>query len=396
MKPQPTYVSHTTSFSSYTTFVTPSRLRNSVGGKRGPFVRRSSRGIGGTSSSRLSHSRPRRSYSSAAAAVVRKRSPTSRFSIDLAGRQTNLTANPALDMPAIAPDGRIAFVSTREGRPDVYVMDADGSDVRRLTNSPFSVTGRAEDEDRVSCCDFGDTQVAWAPSGRRLVFDATNWYVPPVCMRNCVTWNTYSIGDDGSGLSLVAPDARAPAWSPSGRSVAHVGGVNPFGIATDVAIRRLDGSRVRFVDARNPVSYLGPAWSPRGNEIAFHVAVPSQRSVDLRRARRRDEAPPPRPGQPARVGAKRRSACVPRPRPGLDYTLLTMSRTGGRKRVHAPRCLSRGCCLEPRRANASLFVSKAPPLRAARASDDDPGRSPDASRGAAAHRQTAVGGPVEP
>ena len=39
--------------------------------------------------------------------------------------------------PAYSPDGsRIAFVSTRDGQPEVYVMDADGTDAARLTNSP--------------------------------------------------------------------------------------------------------------------------------------------------------------------------------------------------------------------------------------------------------------------
>ena len=38
--------------------------------------------------------------------------------------------------PAFSPDGsRIAFVSLRDGQPEIYVMDADGSDVARLTNS---------------------------------------------------------------------------------------------------------------------------------------------------------------------------------------------------------------------------------------------------------------------
>lgn len=263
------------------------------------------------------------------------------LSIDLAGRQTNLTANPALDMsPAIAPDGRIAFVSTREGRPDLYVMDADGSDVRRLTRSPFSVTGRAEDEDVVSCCDFGDTQVAWAPSGRRLVFDATNGYVPRVCFRNCVTWDAYMIGDDGSGLRLVAPGGKAPAWSPTSQSLAYLDGVDPFGVARDVAIKRLDGSRVRFAAARNPVSYLGPVWSPRGNEIAFHVAVPrSGLWISVVRAdggRRRLLS---LGNRPAWAPSGDRLAFLGRSN-GLEYRLLTMSSAGGRKRVHTPPALS--------------------------------------------------------
>src|SRR5260370_26401158 len=39
--------------------------------------------------------------------------------------------------PAFSPDGsRLAFVTTRDGLPEIYVMDADGTNAARLTNSP--------------------------------------------------------------------------------------------------------------------------------------------------------------------------------------------------------------------------------------------------------------------
>ena len=39
--------------------------------------------------------------------------------------------------PAFSPDGsRIAFTSTRDGQPEIYIMDADGTSAGRLTNSP--------------------------------------------------------------------------------------------------------------------------------------------------------------------------------------------------------------------------------------------------------------------
>lgn len=51
-----------------------------------------------------------------------------------------LTSDPADDLlPAWSPDGRsIAFVSTRNGNPEIYIMDADGQNQRRLT---FNSTG---------------------------------------------------------------------------------------------------------------------------------------------------------------------------------------------------------------------------------------------------------------
>jgi Tol biopolymer transport system component len=52
-------------------------------------------------------------------------------------KQVPLTTNPARDSdPAWSPDGRsIAFVSDRDGNPEIYVMNADGSNQRRLTAS---------------------------------------------------------------------------------------------------------------------------------------------------------------------------------------------------------------------------------------------------------------------
>ncbi len=51
---------------------------------------------------------------------------------------TRLTNDPADDgFPTWSPDGsRIAFFSDRDGNPEIYVMDADGSNVTRLTNHP--------------------------------------------------------------------------------------------------------------------------------------------------------------------------------------------------------------------------------------------------------------------
>ncbi len=66
-----------------------------------------------------------------------------------------LTDNGDFDaMPAWSPDGAsIVFVSDRDGDPDLYAMDADGSDQTRLTNSV------SWEEDPV-----------WAPDGTKILF----------------------------------------------------------------------------------------------------------------------------------------------------------------------------------------------------------------------------------
>ena len=68
----------------------------------------------------------------------------------------NLTADsPANDaFPDFSPDGgRIVFRSGREGNHDIYLMDADGSNVRRLTDHAAT-----------------DTMPAFAPDGKRVAF----------------------------------------------------------------------------------------------------------------------------------------------------------------------------------------------------------------------------------
>jgi dipeptidyl aminopeptidase/acylaminoacyl peptidase len=57
-------------------------------------------------------------------------------------------------LPAWSPDGRrIAFVSTRDGNPEIYVMDSAGQNQRRLTFHPG-----------------GDWRPAWLPDSQHLVF----------------------------------------------------------------------------------------------------------------------------------------------------------------------------------------------------------------------------------
>jgi Tol biopolymer transport system component len=182
--------------------------------------------------------------------------------VDLAGQQTTLAQNPAVDVsPAVARDGRIVFLSTRGGNPDLYVMDGDGRNVRRLTNGGV---------------DWGEdlewSEASWSPSGQEIAFDGKYWAAAPSCEQHCVNWNVLVIGSDGSGLKRVALDARAPAWSPDGRRLAYESAVGSYFDAGSVTISRLDGSGSVQVKAINGESSIGPVWSPRGGELAFDAS----------------------------------------------------------------------------------------------------------------------------
>jgi TolB protein len=141
--------------------------------------------------------------------------------------------------PAYSPDGRrVAFVSTRPGRPQIYVMDQDGANQRALVPFDGSETGASfapewsPDGERIAfhrdiaggrqvmVFDFASGRAtavtsvgrnedpSWAPDSRHLVFRSSRSAGQQLWVLDLETGMTRQ-------LTNVNGRARLPAWSPS-------------------------------------------------------------------------------------------------------------------------------------------------------------------------------------
>jgi uncharacterized protein YjdB len=94
---------------------------------------------------------------------------------------------------------RIAYSSTKAGSPDLYVMDADGRNPRRITTDPGS-----------------EGEPVWTPDGTRLVYTSTPAGAPSQIV------SVRADGTDPRPLTSSAGGNRAPDISPDGRRVVFI------------------------------------------------------------------------------------------------------------------------------------------------------------------------------
>ena len=168
--------------------------------------------------------------------------------------QRRLTNNPNLDkFPSWSPDGeRIAFMSQRDGHfigdfglsYEIYVMDADGKNTRRLTNNRKT-----------------DVSPSWSPDGKWIVFSADR-------KGDDVNHEIYVMDADGGHtrrLTNNRVDDTSPSWSPDGKRIIFTsqrdGHVHPIlGWPTsEIYVMDADGKNTRRL-TNNPHSDSNPEW----------------------------------------------------------------------------------------------------------------------------------------
>ena len=147
-----------------------------------------------------------------------------------------------------SPDGqKIAYHAVAaNGRFDIHVMNADGTNDVTLTSDPQD-----------------DVYPQWSPDGAQIAFERS---VLGTAVRGVWVMNA-----DGSGQRVVKlNDAGHPGWSPDGTRIAFDGATTAGGSA-QIYTMRLDGTDVVQL-TQDPTFALFPRWSPDGRRILFQSA----------------------------------------------------------------------------------------------------------------------------
>ena len=148
--------------------------------------------------------------------------------------------------PEISNDGsKIVFVSSRDQHEDIYVMNFDGTEVKRLTKK----------------LNLNNASPAWSPDGKKIVF--ISFSGSPMQPKADI----YLMNFDGTGLErlTMSGDNFSPDWSPDGKKILFVSSrtgheeLYTFDLETQQTLQ--------LTDLKAQIG--SPEWSPDGSKIVF-------------------------------------------------------------------------------------------------------------------------------
>ncbi len=179
---------------------------------------------------------------------------------------------------------KIAFVSTRDGNSEIYIMDYDGSRQQRIThNDSIEILPTwSLDNDKVLYTSYrnnspdlfmfhlysGKTDLIasgranyaadWSPEGDLLVYTSTRSGNAEIYVRDMQTGKEKQ-------LTFNRIIDSTPCWSPNGREIAFT---SQRSGTPQIYIMDAEGTNVRRVTFEGTY-HDSPAWSPDGSRIAY-------------------------------------------------------------------------------------------------------------------------------
>jgi TolB protein len=148
---------------------------------------------------------------------------------------------------SVSPDGsHVAMVLSKSGSANIWVCNADGSGLRRVT------TG------------IEDSSPTWSPDGQWICF----------ATKKSERRRLAKVPSSGGQVEYLntagAPNPTEPDWSPDGKWIAFTSQTSEF----DIYVMPADGSPIELVAGQNP------SWAPNSRTLIFnHRAAGSYRQV---------------------------------------------------------------------------------------------------------------------
>ncbi|MEN3328035.1 MAG: TolB protein [Acidobacteriota bacterium] len=161
--------------------------------------------------------------------------------------ESRLTFDPGIDMtPNWSPDGKIFFTSNREGKREIYFMNADGTGVRRFTT-------------------VGAKSPAWSPDGSKVAFISLS--TEPGGTNHM--FQVFVADPDGGNVRMVTKDPPSsfnPCWSGDGASIAFA--IDNLNLESNIYQVDLSGGNRKRLTA-GPKTDEQAAISPDSSKLAF-------------------------------------------------------------------------------------------------------------------------------
>lgn len=181
---------------------------------------------------------------------------------------------------------KIAFTSKRNGNFEIYTVNEDGTDLKRLTNtrvdesapqwSPdgskllylaqkggkheiWSMNSEGGGEVKLAADCIANNLPLWSPDGSKIVFLAKYKSRKAVFVVN-------SDGTNPLRLTENNTEGSAPSWSPDGSKVLYL---QRFKDDTNIYAINPDGTERKMLTKNKGTNIMTPSWSPDGSKVAY-------------------------------------------------------------------------------------------------------------------------------